>query len=68
MYTTNRKDVYPRALLLNSGLHIKVFGFSNVALWAASLWFLWKETPWFRGESGPMQQDPVLPEVDGAPL
>ncbi|KAH9285666.1 Synaptophysin [Echinococcus granulosus] len=52
-----------------AGLSISlVFGFSNVALWAASLWFLWKETPWFRRESDPLRHDPVLPEVDGAPL
>ncbi|KAL5112182.1 hypothetical protein TcWFU_005603 [Taenia crassiceps] len=52
-----------------AGLNISlVFGFSNVALWAASLWFLWKETPWFRSESVSMRQDSVLPEVDGAPL
>uniref|UniRef100_A0A5K3EMC4 MARVEL domain-containing protein n=1 Tax=Mesocestoides corti TaxID=53468 RepID=A0A5K3EMC4_MESCO len=51
-----------------AGLNISlVFGFSNVALWAAALWFLWKETPWFRGESDPMR-DAVLPPVDGAPL
>ncbi|KAL5967871.1 Synaptophysin, partial [Taenia solium] len=64
-----RKDCEIEAPQGYAGLNISlVFGFSNVALWAASLWFLWKETPWFRSESGPMQQDPVLPEVDGAPL
>uniref|UniRef100_A0A0R3X954 MARVEL domain-containing protein n=1 Tax=Hydatigena taeniaeformis TaxID=6205 RepID=A0A0R3X954_HYDTA len=52
-----------------AGLNISlVFGFSNVALWAASLWFLWKETPWFRNASDRVQQDSVLSEVDGSPL
>ncbi|KAA3682368.1 uncharacterized protein DEA37_0006188 [Paragonimus westermani] len=23
-----------------------IFGFANIALWASSLWFIWKETSW----------------------
>ncbi|THD22918.1 Synaptophysin [Fasciola hepatica] len=34
---------YPTYGGLNASL---VFGFANIALWAASLWFLWKETSW----------------------
>ncbi|KAM7540979.1 hypothetical protein Aperf_G00000033346 [Anoplocephala perfoliata] len=52
-----------------AGLNISLlFGFSNVALWGAALWFIWKETPWFRGESDPMRQNDALPEVDGSSL
>ncbi|KAM3175777.1 hypothetical protein ACTXT7_007860 [Hymenolepis weldensis] len=52
-----------------AGLNISLlFGFSNVALWGAALWFLWKETPWFRGEADPMRQNDPVPEVDGSTL
>lgn len=51
-----------------AGLNISlVFGFANVGLWAASLWFLWKETPWFRGTSDPLQST-GLPGAEGGTL
>ncbi|RZC33026.1 synaptoporin [Asbolus verrucosus] len=32
-----------------STLNISIFGFLNFFLWAADLWFLYKETAWFQG-------------------
>ncbi|VDN13285.1 unnamed protein product [Dibothriocephalus latus] len=52
-----------------AGLNISlIFGFANVALWASSLWFLWKETPWFQHNNNDLLADSGLPAVDGAPL
>ncbi|KAL7062227.1 hypothetical protein AAHC03_0479 [Spirometra sp. Aus1] len=52
-----------------AGLNISlVFGFANIALWASSLWFLWKETPWHQGNGSDLLEDSALPAVDGAPL
>ncbi|XP_046327238.2 synaptophysin-like protein 2 isoform X2 [Haliotis rufescens] len=44
-----------------------IFGFLNFLVWAANLWFLYKETPWFKirskppssPEAGPPQQPPT---------
>nr|CUU00348.1 hypothetical transcript [Hymenolepis microstoma] len=52
-----------------AGLNISLlFGFSNVALWGAALWFLWKETPWFSGEADALRQINSIPEPDGSTL
>lgn len=52
-----------------AGLNISLlFGFANVALWGAALWFLWKETPWFSGEADALRQIDSIPEVDGSTL
>jgi len=38
------------------GLHISLlFGFLNMFLWASNMWFLYKETPFFKGDQLPPQ-------------
>ncbi|VDM02715.1 unnamed protein product [Schistocephalus solidus] len=62
-------DCHVETLQTYAGLNISlVFGFANIALWASSLWFLWKETPWFQGNSNDLLEDSAVPAVDGAPL
>jgi hypothetical protein len=40
-----------------SGANVSViFGFLNFFLWAANLWFLYKETTWFSGRAAQQQQ------------
>ena len=34
-----------------------LLGFLNFFLWTANLWYLYKETAWFRGGQGPMVED-----------
>lgn len=30
-----------------------LFGYLNMFLWASNMWFLYKETPWFKGQQSP---------------
>lgn len=42
-----------------------IFGFLNMLVWAGNLWFLYKETPWFKSRSeGTPQGTGGLPEGD----
>ena len=34
-----------------------LLGFLNFFLWTANLWYLYKETAWFRGGQGPVVED-----------
>ena len=49
-------------------ISLQIFGFLNMAVWAANLWFLFKETKWFQGgETPPMaqqQQQQQMPPQD----
>lgn len=51
-----------------AGLNVSIiFGFLNLAVWAGNLWFLFKETSWFKVRSkpaDPAQADPTVPDVD----
>jgi hypothetical protein len=42
-----------------------LLGFINFFLWAANLWFLYKETSWFNGEKTKLQQDLQAGGVEG---
>lgn len=32
-------------------LLLQLFGFLNAVVWGGNVWFVWKETPWFRARS-----------------
>ena len=34
-----------------------LLGFLNFFLWTSNLWYLYKETAWFRGGQGPVMED-----------
>ncbi|GAB1597800.1 synaptoporin-like [Argonauta hians] len=38
-----------------------IFGFLNTFVWAGNLWFLYKETPWFKVQAAP-PMDPGMPQ------
>ncbi|ESP03165.1 hypothetical protein LOTGIDRAFT_177021, partial [Lottia gigantea] len=43
-----------------AGLNVSlIFGFLNFGVWVGNLWFLFKETPWFKGSSE--QAEPETP-------
>ncbi|XP_071127514.1 synaptophysin-like isoform X1 [Mytilus edulis] len=39
-----------------------IFGFLNMLVWAGNLWFLYKETPWFKVRSKPPQEPSTDPQ------
>ncbi|CAI9722239.1 synaptophysin-like isoform X1 [Octopus vulgaris] len=45
----------------NTRLTIIIFGFLNTFVWAGNLWFLYKETPWFKVQAAP-PIDPGMPQ------
>ncbi|CAH8563835.1 unnamed protein product [Heterobilharzia americana] len=49
---------------LNASL---IFGFTNIALWAAGLWFIWKETPW-SGNSSLLGPENIAAAADGSQM
>ncbi|KAK4470845.1 hypothetical protein MN116_006361 [Schistosoma mekongi] len=49
---------------LNASL---IFGFTNVALWAAGLWFIWKETPW-SGNNSLLGPENIASAADGSQM
>nr|CAH8855963.1 unnamed protein product [Trichobilharzia regenti] len=49
---------------LNASL---IFGFTNVALWAAGLWFIWKETPW-AGNDPILGPENIAAAADGSQM
>ncbi|CAL8072419.1 unnamed protein product [Calicophoron daubneyi] len=49
---------------LNASL---IFGFTNILLWAASLWFIWKETSWARQNDSLIDPGSVS-AADGSPM
>ncbi|XP_069141774.1 synaptophysin-like [Argopecten irradians] len=44
------QDVLPNFASLNVSI---IFGFLNMVVWGGNLWFLYKETPWFKVRSKP---------------
>ncbi|XP_060072766.1 synaptophysin-like [Ylistrum balloti] len=44
------QDVLPNFASLNVSI---IFGFLNMVVWGGNLWFLYKETPWFKVQSKP---------------
>ena len=42
---------------------LQIFGFLNMGVWAANLWFLFKETKWFKMRQAPTQQ-PTSPSQE----
>ena len=40
---------------LTPQLSPQLFGFLNMFLWASNMWFLYKETPFFKGDQLPPQ-------------
>lgn len=38
-----------------------IFGFLNTFVWIGNLWFLYKETPWFKVQAAP-PMDPAMPQ------
>ncbi|RTG85337.1 uncharacterized protein DC041_0002612 [Schistosoma bovis] len=44
-----------------------IFGFTNVALWAAGLWFIWKETPW-SGNNSLLGPENIATAADGSQM
>jgi len=67
--TTSGTYLYPKIGECNTtnrghfgGANVSVlFGFLNCFLWATNLWFLYKETSWFKGR----QEQATLPTVEG---
>lgn len=55
---------YPKYGGLNASL---VFGFANIALWVASLWFIWKETSWFSRNDSLIDSHSVT-AAEGSPM
>lgn len=49
---------------LNASL---IFGFANVALWTAGLWFIWKETSWAK-RNIPLLNAGTISAADGSPM
>ncbi|CAH8559024.1 unnamed protein product [Schistosoma mattheei] len=50
------------------GLNVSlIFGFTNVALWAAGLWFIWKETPW-SGNNSLLGPENIATAADGSQM
>ncbi|XP_018652234.1 putative synaptophysin/synaptoporin [Schistosoma mansoni] len=49
---------------LNASL---IFGFTNVALWVAGLWFIWKETPW-SGNNSLLGPENIATAADGSQM
>jgi hypothetical protein len=43
-------------------LNLQIFGFLNMVVWAGNLWFLYKETPWFKVRSKPPQEPTTDPQ------
>ncbi|BFZ10644.1 hypothetical protein BsWGS_13683 [Bradybaena similaris] len=41
-----------------------IFGFLNFVVWVGNLWFLYKETPWFKLQSKPPMQAGAASEAD----
>lgn len=37
----------------------QIFGFLNMVVWGGNIWFLYKETPWFKVRARP--SDPSIP-------
>ena len=68
--------VFLATLYLNCGQFLQVFGWLTMAVWAATLWFLFKDTTFFKDpkapwakktETGPpsgVQQNPVQGEAE----
>ncbi|TNN15485.1 Synaptophysin isoform 1 [Schistosoma japonicum] len=44
-----------------------IFGFTNVALWAAGLWFIWKETAW-SGNNSLLGAENIASAADGSQM
>lgn len=50
---------YPNFASLNVSV---IFGFLNMLVWAGNLWFLYKETPWFKVRAKPPQEPTTDPQ------
>ncbi|XP_063397819.1 synaptophysin-like isoform X2 [Mytilus trossulus] len=53
------QTVFPNFASLNVSV---IFGFLNMLVWAGNLWFLYKETPWFKVRSKPPQEPSTDPQ------
>ena len=53
------QTVFPDFASLNVSV---IFGFLNMVVWAGNLWFLYKETPWFKVRSKPPQEPTTDPQ------
>jgi hypothetical protein len=42
-------------------LCVQIFGFLNLMVWVGNLWFLYKETPWFKVQAKPPAGTPGMP-------
>ncbi|CAH8518829.1 unnamed protein product [Schistosoma turkestanicum] len=51
------------------GLNVSlIFGFTNVALWAVGLWFIWKETPWSGNNNSILGPENIATAADGSQM
>ncbi|XP_052079928.1 synaptophysin-like [Mytilus californianus] len=53
------QTIFPNFASLNVSV---IFGFLNMLVWAGNLWFLYKETPWFKVRSKPPQEPSTDPQ------
>ncbi|XP_033746653.1 synaptophysin-like [Pecten maximus] len=58
---TCHQDVMPNFASLNVSI---IFGFLNMVVWGGNLWFLYKETPWFKVRSKPPTTPTQSQETD----
>ncbi|CAG5134027.1 unnamed protein product, partial [Candidula unifasciata] len=59
------KDCTTNSLGNFASLNVSViFGFLNFLVWVGNLWFLYKETPWFKVQAKPPTQPGIVSDTD----